>query len=50
MPTEISNCNCAYEIKTWKSMTREERKMYWRERKYHPIKHIEEELLKLNKI
>lgn len=49
MPTGINNCYYI-EIKTWKSMTREERKMYWQERKHHPIKHIEEELSKLNKI
>lgn len=51
MPIEFLNIQCYEPVKKrWRFMSREDRKIYWRERKYRPDKYLEAELKALNKI
>lgn len=52
MPTEFMSIQCYVPIKPriWRFMSREDRKMYWRERNRHPDKYLEAQLRALNKI
>lgn len=52
MPIKLLSIQCYQPVKPriWRFMSREERKMYWRDRKNNPDRYLESQLKALNKI